>query len=47
MTAVTKGAAGKRDKFRKTVSRCGVSIYGPKHSQSAGVYLYNGTVDVA
>uniref|UniRef100_M4B5U8 Uncharacterized protein n=1 Tax=Hyaloperonospora arabidopsidis (strain Emoy2) TaxID=559515 RepID=M4B5U8_HYAAE len=35
MTAVTKGAAGKRDKFRKSVSRCGVSIYGPKHSAAA------------
>ncbi|TYZ58441.1 hypothetical protein PybrP1_000252 [[Pythium] brassicae (nom. inval.)] len=37
MTAVTKGATGKRDKFRKSVSRCGVSIYGPKHSQSTEV----------
>ncbi|KAF1789242.1 Zinc finger, RING/FYVE/PHD-type [Phytophthora cactorum] len=35
MTAVTKGAAGKRDKFRKSVSRCGVSIYGPKHSAAS------------
>ncbi|CAI5745006.1 unnamed protein product [Peronospora destructor] len=35
MTAVTKGATGKRDKFRKSVSRCGVSIYGPKHSAAA------------
>ncbi|KAH7468550.1 hypothetical protein PRIC1_010347 [Phytophthora ramorum] len=35
MTAVTKGAAGKRDKFRKSVSRCGVAIYGPKHSAAA------------
>lgn len=39
MTAVTKGATGKRDKFRKSVSRCGVSIYGPKHSQSTGACI--------
>ncbi|TMW67797.1 hypothetical protein Poli38472_007469 [Pythium oligandrum] len=43
MTAVTKGATGKRDKFRKSVSRCGVSIYGPKHSQSAEVTGAAGT----
>ncbi|GLE00207.1 hypothetical protein PINS_up008934 [Pythium insidiosum] len=43
MTAVTKGATGKRDKFRKSVSRCGVSIYGPKHSQSAEVAAAAGT----
>lgn len=46
MTAVTKGATGKRDKFRKSVSRCGVSIYGPKHSQSTGAlsFLFRGTI---
>ncbi len=37
MTAVPKGGTGKRDKFRKSVSRCGVAIYGPKHSQSPEV----------
>lgn len=42
MTAVTKGATGKRDKFRKSVSRCGVAIYGPKHSQSAEITAASG-----
>jgi hypothetical protein len=36
MTAIPKGGTGKRDKFRKTVSKSGVAIYGPKHSQSSG-----------
>lgn len=36
MTAVSKGVStGKRDKFRKSVSKCSVSIYGPKHSGSS------------
>lgn len=40
MTAVTKGTSGKRDKFRRTVSKSGVAIYGPKHAQSSGTFLF-------
>nr|CCA18878.1 conserved hypothetical protein [Albugo laibachii Nc14] len=37
ITAITKGSTGKRDKFRRTVSKSGVAIYGPKHAQSSDV----------
>ncbi len=37
MTAASKGSSAKKEKFKKTVSRADLIIYGPQQAQSAGI----------